>query len=336
MFRFMTRRSNQQAGARTGRRRRRVVIAAALAVGLLATPIPWLLPQNDSWGMAWRLNGRLTVNGEVIDPPGRWTWLTAGRPPVLAEALLRGTDNTRDLRHAPAANRPEVNEPMAAAVGLLQAGHDIEFGLIVEATGPESAAYPERAVVVELNGIELNNHDDWWEAVSKPKSPVTFRTDDGRLYSAPGPGLPYERVYVIDEAPGDVEAAIGGRLATIPPFSWFRGLALGRSHGLVVALITYAHTVDHDLAAGRHVAATGGIRGDGTVTRIGGLPAKAEAARNAGVDVFLFPAVQAPELAYFDPGDMELAPVFTLTDAIDYLKGAEVDAIDNLMGTKAD
>lgn len=306
---------------RSGRLRRRIVVL--LAAGLLVMPVPWLLPRDSSWGVAWRLDGRLMVNGEVLDPGGRWTWLTAGRPPILAEALLRGPGGTRDLRHAPAATRPEVNEPMAAAVGLLHAGHQIDFGLIVEATGPTGPEYPDRAVIVEVNGIPLTDHASWWEAVSLAQTPVTFRTHDGLFYTAPGPSLPYDQVYVIDEAPGEVEAVVGGRMATVPPLSWFRGMALGRSHGLIVALVTYAHHADDDLAAGRHIAATGGVRGDGTVTRIGGLPAKAAAARRSGVDVLFFPAAQAPELIGFQAGDMELVPVFTLADAIVHLKAGE-------------
>lgn len=70
----------------------------------------------------------------------------------------------------------------------------------------------------------------------------------------------------------------------------------------MVALTTYAHVVDADLAQGRHIAGTGGIRGDGTVTRVGGVAAKAGAAHRAGADVLFVPASQASQL-----DDLELA-----------------------------
>ena len=56
------------------------------------------------------------------------------------------------------------------------------------------------------------------------------------------------------------------------------------------------------------------------MTRIGGLVAKATAARNRGADVLLFPAVQAHELEDFRPGRMRLLPVASLDEAIQLLE----------------
>lgn len=308
------------------RRRRRVLLAAAVVVALLL-PVPWL-HVSDSWGMAWGLDNRLVVNGRVVDPPGRWSWLTVGRPPLVVELLrdrLLGTeDPPRDMRQAPAWSRPSVNEPLAAAVGLRHAGKDLELGLLVQGVGPDDPAYPDDAVVVEMNGVALTDQGAWDAAVARAHDPVEFRTADGRRFTAPGTRLPYAHVSVMDLAPEGVDAAIGGQLDWLPFVQWFRGLALGRSHGLMVALTTYAAQVDEDLADGRHIAGTGGIRGDGTVTRIGGLPQKAAAARRHGADVLLFPAVQADELADFDAGDMQLVAVTSLADAIAQLRGPTV------------
>lgn len=307
------------------RRRRRLVVVVAGLLAVLLLPVPWThVVEGEPWGAAWRLNGRLMVDGEVVDPPGRWSWLTVGRPAVVGELLhsrlVGDDDGPRDMRDAPRAARPAMNEPLAAAVGLAHAGHDLEFGLIVEAIGPESPDYPDHAIVVELNGIELTDRAAWWEASARSLERVAFRTADGQVFTAPGPGLPYAKVHVADVPPDEVQAAVAGRLARMAPVGWFRNLALGRSHGLMVALTTYAHAVDHDLADGRHIAGTGGIRADGSVARIGGLPAKATAARRAGVDVLFFPATQAGELDGFDPDGMELVPVLTLGEAIAYLE----------------
>jgi hypothetical protein len=36
-------------------------------------PVPWLVARTPNPpGMAWRVDGRLQLNGETIDPPGAW------------------------------------------------------------------------------------------------------------------------------------------------------------------------------------------------------------------------------------------------------------------------
>jgi PDZ domain-containing secreted protein len=61
------------------------------------------------------------------------------------------------------------------------------------------------------------------------------------------------------------------------------------------------------------------MRSDGLVGWIGGLAAKAAAARDVGADVLLFPAGQGALLDGFDPGGMRLCPVGSLDGAIDAL-----------------
>jgi hypothetical protein len=298
---------------------------AGVAVVLLL-PVPWLhVSDDDPPGMAWRLDGRLLVEGEVMDPAGAWSWLTVGRPPHLAEVatdwLVGGGEHTRDLREAPAANRPAINEPTAAAIGLAHAGADISFGLLVEAVGATSERYPERAVVTHVAGIEITDRTAWEAVQARLDGPVVFITEDGAVHTTSGPGLPYRYLHVTDVADG-VDAAIAGRVSQHAPVAWFRNLALGRSHGMMVALVTYAATTGEDLAAGRHIAGTGGIIANGHVTRIGGLRAKAKAARDTGADVLLYPASQVDDLNGFDPRGMRLVPIDSLEQAISALRGA--------------
>lgn len=310
-----------------GRRPRWPLVSILLLLATLLLPLPWLhLVQEQPPGAAWRLDGRLVVDGERISPEGRWTWLTVGRPPLLGEVLLAGWRDDagaiRDLRGAAPATSPTVNEPLAAAVGLQHAGHDIGFRLVVEVADPTVAGYPAQAQLRAINGVLLADQAALERALARRGEPLRFTTSDGRWYRAPGDRLPYERVYVTEVASRELDAAIAGRLSRLPPVRWFRSLALGRSHGLMVALTTYAHEADPDLAAGAHIAGTGGIRADGTVTPIGGLVAKATAARRAGADVLLYPAAQVGQLerAHFDPGTMELVPVDSLTAAIAHLE----------------
>ncbi|MEX0868926.1 MAG: S16 family serine protease [Nitriliruptoraceae bacterium] len=305
--------------------RRRWLIAAALALVLLL-PVPWLHVAGDNpFGWQWRLDGRLVVNDEVVDPPGAWSWLTVGRPPLVVEVLrdeLLGTaDPARDLRVAPIGTQPRLVEPVAAAVGLREAGYELTLGLVVEVAGPTVDGLPLHARITGLNGVELDSRIAWNRARAAGGPTIHFTTADGRNWSADGPVLPYSSIRVVDLGPEGVQAAIGGRLARLAPVDWFRSLSLGNSHGMMVALVTYAHFSGEDLARDRHVAGTGGVRGDGTVTRIAGLRAKASAARRAGADVLLIPASQRDELANFDSGSMRVVAVSTVPEAIDVLRG---------------
>lgn len=310
--------------SRPHRWRRRGIIAGVLLLIVAVLPVPWLhVTGDDPPGWAWRLDGRLVVDGQVMDPAGRWSWLTVGRPPLIYELVwerITGTDEPpRDMRVGSAGTRPAQSEPFAAAVGLREAGFDLQLGVFVEVAEPTEEQLPETAIITDINGVGLVSRPDLGEALERSKGRLTFTTATGERFTIEGNELPYAHVRVIDLAPQGLEAAIGGEWTRLAPVAWFRSLSLGSSHGMMVSLLTYAHVADPNLAYGRHVAGTGGIRGDSSVVRIGGLPAKAKAARRAGADVLLFPAVQERELEGFDPGSMELVPVETLADAILYL-----------------
>jgi hypothetical protein len=305
-------------------RRRRRILAVLLVTAMLLAPVPWRHHMGqDPLGLAWRLDGRLTVEGQVVDPPGRWSWLTVGRPPLVAEVLVDlvtpGGSDSQDLRDDPIGYDPGTIEATAAAVGLKAAGRDVEIGLRVEVADPIDPSFPAAGVIVAVDGVPVPDRAAWEQVALPSAGPITFEFDDGSVHTFAGPALPYETVRVLDVPPDGLDAMLFGWLPDIGIVRWARSLALGPSHGLMVALLAYSHATGDDLAQGRHVAGTGGIRSDGTVTPIGGLRAKAGAAKRSGADVLLYPASQTPVLAGFDAGEMRLVPVATLSDAIQAL-----------------
>jgi hypothetical protein len=294
------------------------VVAAALMITLC--PVPWLQAELDEPpGSAWQLDGRLVIDGTSVDPPGTWYWLTVGRPPIVAELLAGwlGSEAAAptNMRGGRLAQRPAVNEPAAAAVGLRRAGWPIELGVVVEVSDPLDTELPARAVLAAVNGLALTSRATWEEALGTLAAVNTLVTERGDTIEF-GTALPFGRVDVIDVPADGLDAAVGGRLARTVPGSWFRQLSVGASHGLMVALVSYVYGSGEDLACGRAIAGTGTIRGDGTVGSIKGLSAKATAAREIGADVLLFPARQVAELDGFAPGDMRLVPVGSLDEAI--------------------
>lgn len=302
---------------------------AVASLSMLALcPVPWLEANLDQPpGSAWRLDKRLVINGVTVDPPGTWYWLSAGRPPIMAELvkgwLFDSSARPTSLRDGRLAQRPFVSEPAAAAVGLQRAGWPIELTAIVELSGPVDERLPQQAVLVTLNDRSPGTREDWEAAFGELGEQNTIVTAAGDSYSFSGPSIPFRRVDVIEVPRDGVDAAVGGRLARTLPGSWFRHLAVGSSHGMMVALVSYVHGSGDDLAAGRAIAGTGTIGSDGSIGPIGGLVAKATAARDVGADVLLFPAAQAPLLDGFDAGSMRLLPVATLDDAIAALRGGD-------------
>lgn len=235
---------------------RQVAITSAVLAVVALLPVPWRLQLGDDpLALVWGLDGRLEVDGELLDPPGTWSWLTVGRPPlvgeVVADVLGGGEMSSWDIRDGDPSSRPAMVEPVAAAVGLREAG--------------------------------------------------------------------------IDVLPGEVDAVLFGNLPDVAPIDWARRhLALGPSHGLMVSLTTWAAAREVALE-GVHVAGTGALKPDGSVTQIGGLEAKARAARDDGADVLFFPLSQASELDGFPGGTMRLIGVDHVTDAVatlEHLAGA--------------
>lgn len=299
--------------------------AASLAILVALLPLPWMQAAlDDPPGNAWRLDGRLTINGVQVDPPGDWYWLTVGRPPIVAEVvagwLIPGGHEPTTMTGGRHAARPSVSEPAAAAVGLAAAGWAIDFGVLVEVSEPMADWLPAQAVLTTLNGVDVTSRTVFEQLIVALNDRNTFTTALGASFDFEGAALPYGRVDVIDRPVGGLDVAVGGPLAKTPIGAWYRDLALGSSHGLMVALMSYTYASGEDLAAGRTVAGTGRIRGDGAVGRIGGLRAKAEAAREVGADVLVFPALQADDLRGFAPGEMELIPVDSLEEAVTALR----------------
>ena len=71
-----------------------------------------------------------------------------------------------------------------------------------------------------------------------------------------------------------------------------------------------------ELNAGKFVAGTGTIAEDGTVGPIGGIEHKVEAASEAGAELFLAPRDNCAEALRGKHGDMTIAAVGNIDDAV--------------------
>ena len=93
----------------------------------------------------------------------------------------------------------------------------------------------------------------------------------------------------------------------------------GPSAGLAFTLTLIDELTPGELTGGESVAVTGTIGLDGSVGPIGGLPQKASAVQQAGVDVFVVPTAQGEaniEAAREAAPGLEIVPVATLDEAL--------------------
>ncbi|MFD1031082.1 SepM family pheromone-processing serine protease [Metaplanococcus flavidus] len=105
----------------------------------------------------------------------------------------------------------------------------------------------------------------------------------------------------------------------------------GPSAGLMFTLEIINQLLDEDITQGYDVAGTGTMESEGEVGRIGGIDQKVMAADNDGMEIFFAPDDEisgdgasnyqvAVETAEEIGTDMEIVPVKTLQDALDYLE----------------
>lgn len=90
----------------------------------------------------------------------------------------------------------------------------------------------------------------------------------------------------------------------------------GPSAGMIFSLAVIDKLSPGELNAGRNVAGTGTIAEDGSVGSIGGIEHKVRAAAADGVELFLAPAANCAEALQGQEGDIVIASVTNLDDAI--------------------
>ncbi len=137
----------------------------------------------------------------------------------------------------------------------------------------------------------------------------------------------------LGENPHEKDVAMLGILMTSEPGD---GVAVtynlndvgGPSAGMIFALAVIDKLSPGELTHGRTVAGTGTINEEGQVGPIGGISHKLAGARDAGVEVFLAPAGNCAEVNRVDSGEMVVAKVATLDDAVkaldDFAAGHDV------------
>ena len=94
----------------------------------------------------------------------------------------------------------------------------------------------------------------------------------------------------------------------------------GPSAGMMFSLAVIDKLTPGELNGGKFVAGTGTINDDGEVGPIGGITHKIRGSRDEGAELFLAPKGNCDAVKQADAGDMTVAAVSTLQEAVDAME----------------
>ncbi|PKR78520.1 hypothetical protein CEY16_01830 [Halalkalibacillus sediminis] len=117
-----------------------------------------------------------------------------------------------------------------------------------------------------------------------------------------------------------------------PEVNFDSGTIGGPSAGMMFSLEIYDQLTEEDITKGRYIAGTGEVDYEGNVYRIGGIDKKVVAADKDGADIFFAPNENGKSESNYEVAkataeeietSMEIVPVDTFSDALEYLEGLE-------------
>ena len=311
------------------------VIILGVAGFLFRPPIAVLTP-----GKSFDVTGDVHISGIPVDHVhGRYLLVSVGVEQPNSYGLLasffRGRDMVPISELIPRNTSPEKffaeqkkmfeqSELIAAGAAAKAAGMPVEQSghgarvIAVVPGAPASQVLASGDVIVAIDGNPVSVNEDVASAIRSRPTGTTFtftierngRTINVNVRSKSG---------LVEQG-----AAIGILTETrdlsmrLPFKVTFRSRDIGgTSAGLAYTLAIYDLIKHGDLARGRSIAATGTIDVDGGVGPIGGVREKAEAAREAGAQLFLVPS---EELSGVHGLGLPTHGVDTLKDALALLQ----------------
>ena len=178
-------------------------------------------------------------------------------------------------------------------------------------------------VLHKVDGQEIHSPEDVQNAVRGHKPNETIHLEferDGKQREAD--------VELLENPHAKGEALLGITMTSVPDADIDVAYNLqdvgGPSAGMIFSLAVIDKLSDGDLTSGKFVAGTGTIAPNSQVGPIGGIAHKVAKSAEVGAELFLAPADNCAEATSVDHGEMVIAKVETLDDAI-----AAMDAFAN-------
>ncbi len=332
-----------------GKRDSRKSTAKSFMVQIAITLLPlmaclYVLPSSFfrfSPGDVLEVEDRVVIQGHERVEDGQFYLTTVSVEELTTLTLLRsylGRDydirslknvlgGTRDLQQYNVGTEKmmEISKNTAIAVALRHEGYQVEstpLGVIILGIlkgAPISDRVKIGDIILECNGVEVRNRSDLKRSLSglqagdevtlalrRGSEKIEVRTEVIQPYEDQPPILGVIAPdYYSYKFPLEVELDTGG--------------IGGPSAGLMMTLAIINTLRGGGLAGDLKVAGTGEIFDDGSVGPIGGVNLKVTGAAEMGMNLFLVPRGNYPEINRFPPG-LEICPVSNLEEALQVLE----------------
>lgn len=242
-------------------------------------------------------------------------WLSRDDAVVPYDAVY-APDETQEDSKTESAVAMVSSQDSAVAAALTELGYDVAPVTEVLNVGegmPASGTLEVRDVLLEIGGTTIASPEDVVKAVQgKPAgTPLEFRIRRGDT----------ERTVTV--TPKEIDGQVRVGITPGPGFDFPFGVSVnidpsigGPSAGLLFSLAIYDTLTPGSLTDDAVVAGTGTIDQDGKVGPIGGIPQKIAASRKEGASLFLVPIGNCAEAEKAPRGDMRLAVVSTMHEAV--------------------
>ncbi|MRG85511.1 PDZ domain-containing protein [Salinibacillus xinjiangensis] len=233
----------------------------------------------------------------------------------------------------------DSSQDQAIAVAFQEAGLDVSYEFdgvyvtYVEDKMPASEVFQAGDQILSLDGHPVERTEDSIQYVEQKNAGDTIEVEIMRngeevtknVELAPFPDDP-EKIGM------GVGLVTKRNIVTNPEVKINSEDIGGPSAGLMFSLEIYDQLTEEDYTKGYQVCGTGTISEEGKVGRIGGIDQKVVASDEDGCDLFFAPNEQgaensdykiAAETAERIETDMDIIPVDTFSEAVDYLKSLE-------------
>lgn len=254
------------------------------------------------------------------------------------EMFPQGRDETREInQHA-----MDFSKLIATREALLALGADAEYSadgaLVVDVVddGPADGVLKQGDVIVAVDGETVNLPTELTEPLSKKEVGTPVQLTIERRSMAEGESASdsvetLSETVVLGASEDDPTRPILGinvqplspRVESSVNVEVDSGKVTGPSAGLAWSLAVVDRLTEGSLTGDRDVAVTGEILPGGEIGQIGGIAQKVATVKRNGVDVFLYPAStpasEVTEMERIADGEVELVPVATLSEALDFL-----------------